>query len=1060
MISYYVDPVEGVDGESPRGTAPNLPWKTVGWASEKIRKAPAVSQAGVELNLRAGVLHPSSAFVELKGTAKQPLVIKPYGGDTITFDGSEPALREPGAWTAVPGRAHEWVSAEFTTAVDDRIALGRMTDTRHLLIAYSELEDLRATNESYVVTPLSDPRPAFGRVRDAHGNVTQTKVPFVYMGPGTQFEWLNAEHTRGMVHLRLAPTHFNALGIQDYPGGTDPATVAVARNSAMAATFRAVENVIVRNAVFQNGGKTTLRVEATARNVTFCHCQVYGTRWGADIAGQDIHFENCTFDGGLAPWTTRSDVKNEYSYEDVPGCTTKEGFCHNGLGAHSHDILVRSHGDRISYISCTFRSAHDGIQIGGRDVVIQHSLFEDLNDEVVQFDNEVANAQVSENVFRQVMHPISFNELRSDKQTGQPLSPGPIYFFRNVVDQRVPTRGYRTLVPDAPEPYIWRYGADLKGPPAQRIQGVLRDPVPEVHVYHNTFISSHSLDKGSYINQLFSSMLPDSKARTYHNNVHLALNLDLTLEQVPDLPQAAAAGNIWYRFHPNREPVFRAPMFQRGSTTYQTLAELHRDVPGWEADSQYVDPRLINFSDEYFDHQVDYPNTDYRPAAGGPADGTGVVLDPSWPDVNLFRPADGSRPDVGARPVNAPVLRAGVDGLTTFPVTGVPIAEAGPDQDVADTDGDGFALVTLTGAATGAVTTWTWTEKDTVVATTQNPTLSLSEGEHYLRLVVRDAAGRTDSDAVRVRITGPGPGANQLACAGFEPRIGPCPWQVTGPGAVLADARFAHSGNHAFRIVADGTLQQLRQRVGVNPGATYIVSGWLRTQGPIAGTLTARLLDNDGNDLQQPIAVGRQSGNSPYANRQVTVVAPDHAVWIELVVEVPAQFVSGTLYVDDLRVRDRNLLRNGNFEQDVPTGPYIPDYNPPEWTVRGTELIDDPARAHAGQRALALVPEGDSHLIEQRIAHAVGTGYRVSAWIKTEAVTTAPQLKVVFYNTGGGILTSALIGSVISEGKYTFVSKDLATVPTGTVTIGLNLQYGGKPAGKVYLDNALIEPVA
>jgi hypothetical protein len=37
MPSYYVDPVEGVDGELPRGTARNLPWKTVRWASEKIR---------------------------------------------------------------------------------------------------------------------------------------------------------------------------------------------------------------------------------------------------------------------------------------------------------------------------------------------------------------------------------------------------------------------------------------------------------------------------------------------------------------------------------------------------------------------------------------------------------------------------------------------------------------------------------------------------------------------------------------------------------------------------------------------------------------------------------------------------------------------------------------------------------------------------------------------------------------------------------------------------------------------------------------------------------------
>ena len=127
---------------------------------------------------------------------------------------------------------------------------------------------------------------------------------------------------QGQGASRLAPTHFNAPGIQDYPGGTDPATVAVARNSGVAANFGTVENAIVRDAVFQNGGRTTLGVQAEAHNVTFDHCQVYGTRFGAQIAGQDIHFDNCAFDGGLAPWTTRSDVKNDYSYEDVPGCAT------------------------------------------------------------------------------------------------------------------------------------------------------------------------------------------------------------------------------------------------------------------------------------------------------------------------------------------------------------------------------------------------------------------------------------------------------------------------------------------------------------------------------------------------------------------------------------------------------------------------------------------------------------------------------------------------------------------------------------------------------------------
>ena len=195
---------------------------------------------------------------------------------------------------------------------------------------------------------------------------------------------------------------------------------------------------------------------------------------------------------------------------------------------------------------------------------------------------------------------------------------------------------------------------------------MLRDPVPEVHVYQNTFISSHSQDKGSYVSQLFN-MLPDSKARTYHNNVHLVLNLDRTLEQVPNLPQAAAAGNIWYRFHPNREPVFRAPMFQRGSTTYQTLADLHRDVPGWEADSQYVDPRLTNFSDEYFDHHCRgirtlmiawrrRPGGRYREWSWTRAGRT----DSNPPRGPCFTSAPGQSTPSGAH-------RAGVDGQATPP---------------------------------------------------------------------------------------------------------------------------------------------------------------------------------------------------------------------------------------------------------------------------------------------------------------------------------------------------------------------------------------------------------
>jgi hypothetical protein len=1045
VASYYVDPVNGVNGELPQGTASDRPWKTVLWASQKIRQAHPGSQAGVELNLRAGVLHPFSVFDQLKGTAEKPFVIRPYGGDTITFDGSEPALREPGAWTAVPGRANEWVSRDFDTAKNDRIALGRMTGTRQLLIAYSELNDLRATNESYVVTPLSDPRDAFGRARDKKGNLTQTKVPFVYMGPGTQFEWLNAEHTRGRVHLRLAPTHFNAPGIQDYPGSTNPATVAVARNSGVAANFGTVENTVVRNAVFQNGGHTTVGVQAEARNVTFDHCQVYGTRFGAQISGQDIHFENCTFDGGLAPWTTRSDVKEEYSYEDVAGCATgKHGFCHNGLGAHSHDILVMSHGDRISYDHCTFRNAHDGLQVQGARVEVAHSLFEDLNDETFQPAGTVADVRFHENVVRGALNPLSF--------AGNP-APGPIYIYRNVVDQRVPTRGFRVLPPDVDAPWIWRYGADFKNG---------NKPIPEVHVYQNTFISSHSIDKGSNQTVFFSTAA--TAPRSYLNNIHLALNLDKPLSNLPDAGSpASAGGNVWYRFQGATSPLFVGPK----GPIYFDFASLHADRPDWEVGSLYLDPHLANFTDEYFEYADGQPNTDYRPVA----DVGGIPLPAGLPDVAAFA----GTVHAGALPASAPPLSVGpVDGATVLPAAGVPVANAGNDQTVAVADGDGFAPIALDASASrdpeAGTLSYAWRVKGKLASTAVSPTLQLPEGEHVVRLVVTDSTGKTDSDAVVVRVVEPLPGNNRLANPGFEADSA-SDWTLP-PGASLTSTPIeVHSGAHALKIGQAAVAQQVKQRVAVTPGATYVASGWMRTQRltPAFSTLKANVIGTDRTILETR-TIQSLRGNSPYAYAEQVIVAAKDAAFIELIDTVDAGTGTGSVELDDLRVRDRNAATNGGFESRAPDAS---DQSSPGWELKaGARVTNDPAVAHAGQRSLDFRVGVQVRIASQTVPHVPGRSYRVSAWVRTDGATKPPIFAIQCI-TSTGINTGAPLSLPVplSEGTYRLVQRTLlaADLPANTATLRLTLRFPddcpmapnpcpmGPNPGAVHFDDVLLE---
>src|SRR5207249_1740456 len=129
---------------------------------------------------------------------------------------------------------------------------------------------------------------------------------------------------------------------------------------------------------------------------------------------------------------------------------------------------------------------------------------------------------------------------------------------------------FRTLPPDADPAWIWRYGADFKN-----------GAMPELHVYQNTFISSHDIDKGSWVSLLFAS--EPTAPRSYSNNIHLALNLDRALSPLPAQGGlGSAAGNVWYRFHGTS-----APLFYDSSNSYFDFAALHAARPDWEVGSLY-----------------------------------------------------------------------------------------------------------------------------------------------------------------------------------------------------------------------------------------------------------------------------------------------------------------------------------------------------------------------------------------------------------------------------------------------------------------------------------------
>ena len=874
---FYVDPDIGSDTTSAGTEA--LPWRTVKFAATELAKKPAATQAGAVLNVRGGKTYAASLFPNnLAGTAANPIIVQPWpagpGADQpITFDASfgsqTDALRQtnnsPAKWAPVPASAGgvpgEWRTTEdLTTNGHGRIAFGQMLDSKYRLITYQELGDLRATNESFLQVPLSDPRPALGPIlsRPTH------KIPLTYLGPGIVFVPDQTDPVMGRIHVRLAHTHLGTPGIADYTGETDPNKVALAIAGDLDVPL-AVESqhIVFRNVIAQNGGGTTLKIDEKANHVTFDHCQVYGGLIGvkvSSIAGA-ITFRDCLFDGGLAPWTTRGDVKEDYTYVS-PDCPTG---CGNFVGAKTSDILVSHSGDNSLYERCTFRRGHDGIQIKGQHIEVQSSLFEDLNDESIRFVSPVVDARVHENLVRQTAVPLSCHSCDGG---------GPLYVYRNVFDQRVPTRGSRVLPPDVDVPFVWRYGSDFKNPDDK--PNAPPTVVPELYVYQNTFISSTPLDKAQFVTSLFKK--PATLPRHYVNNIHLSLNLDLPISTLPpQSSKAKTAGNVWYRF---QNPVTPLLIGNKQYFDFDTL-HLPNERPDWEVASLYQDPQLANFTDEYFEYADGYPNTDYRPGT----DVGGILLDgplaPPLPPGAPNMSANRTIRHAGAFPAAAAALAVGVDAVTVLPDPNAPVARAGNARAIRDTNGDGFESVALDGTGStdpnGNPLSYAWFIRGKLVSTQAAPSLLLPEGEHVVRLVVTDSTGKSDSDAVVVRIVPPFPGENRLGNPGFE-SSDLSDWTIGNKGIGLTSNPAAvHSGDRALAIVQRPTAQVVKQRVPVTSGATYVVSGWVKTQRGITSatpsTLVANVLTTSGATIPRTI-LQTTGSSSPYVYASATIVAP------------------------------------------------------------------------------------------------------------------------------------------------------------------------------------------
>ncbi len=93
----------------------------------------------------------------------------------------------------------------------------------------------------------------------------------------------------------------------------------------------------------------------------------------------------------------------------------------------------------------------------------------------------------------------------------------------------------------------------------------------------------------------------------------------------------------------------------------------------------------------------------------------------------------------------------------TTPTNQRPIANAGPDQTVNDSDGNGSHAISLNGSASrdpdGSITSYVWKEGSTQIATGATATATLAVGTHTITLTITDNGGLTATDTVVITIT-------------------------------------------------------------------------------------------------------------------------------------------------------------------------------------------------------------------------------------------------------------------------------------------------------------------
>ena len=603
--SYFVDSRSGNDAGS---GSKNAPWKTIQHAVNQLK-------AGDVLCLRGGIYY-ENVVIAKSGTTAAPITIRGYPGELVVIDGGmHEFLDNPReAWVPVDGGA----PAEFRSSKKypqlERV-IGNFGDSLIPLHSYRDAADLRATNEA--------PLPA------ASGD----RKPF-YVGPGL---WYDVDSER--IHVRLAHTHINAFGEDNYRGETDPRVLplVVAPWKSTPLILQNAKNVRVQDIVVRGGGDNTVLLRGCER-IEFDGVTIYAANRGMRVETTGhLRVVNCEFRGSMPPWGSRTASKYRAadSHLFVPVGTHKiERDQREYFSPQCHDFEIAN---------CEFTDGHDGVYVGGvKRLKFHHNLLDNMNDDGVYLSAwgpPGSDVHIYENYLSRCLTIFAFGLGR-----GSESDPGSgTFIYRNIIDLRAPVP-YGHPLPDAPE--LTSYG---------RLCGDHGGPIWEpLNFYHNTVITRGPPYR-SYYAAGWGGHMRGTERRVFNNIFLQESGLPGLNFESPDC-EIEAAGNLHWSVKDGSD--FEGDFFAKFRSSPAFAASKKKFDVGWTSSDQFVDPTVKKFSIDW------WQPLDIRLQSTSPAINAGVGIPKDWPDSQ--RHLDAGKPDIGAIPFGGKPLKFGPDNQHLF----------------------------------------------------------------------------------------------------------------------------------------------------------------------------------------------------------------------------------------------------------------------------------------------------------------------------------------------------------------------------------------------------------